>query len=608
MAGHILKSLFMSNIQHLSIRCLLTALIILPCLVNAQVKEEWVARNINGNDIAVDEKGNVYVTGFSVGTGTASDYATVKYNANGVQQWVAGYNGPGNGFDQAISLAVDKDGNVYVTGESNGSGTGLDFATIKYNVNGLQQWVARYNGPGNGDDGLNFTGPAFPQRLAVDNSGNVYVTGPSLGNGTGVDYATIKYNNAGMQEWVARYNGPLNGFDAAASLAMDKNGNVYVTGVSEGIGTGNDFATISYNANGVQQWVTRYNGPVNNNDAARDITLDTDGNVYVTGSSVRGFIQFEGEEFPITNYLTIRYNTAGVQQWEATYDGPGGRYIVSRPFALAVDTLGNVYVTGQSGASTDEEDYATVKYDATGVQQWAARYTSTGFDHRAFDISLDGSGNVYVTGQSDENYVTVKYNTNGVQQWVAKGNDLGFGAVALSITVDVLGNVYVTGRPATIKYSQPMPICGNKGNKILVCHKGKQTLCINKADVSNHLNHGDQPGQCVVKDARVTANESQFSEQRNEIPNDFRMFNAPNPVSAITKIYYELPVEAHVSIKVYDVLGREIITLVNADRKKGYHSTEFNVSALRDGLYYCRVTVKTINKVWVQTVKIRVVK
>ncbi|MBE0433897.1 SBBP repeat-containing protein, partial [candidate division WOR-3 bacterium] len=102
--------------------------------------------------------------------------------------WVGRYNGPGNDYDEATSLAVDEQGNVYVTGSSIGSGTSLDYATIKYDSAGVEQWVQRYNGPANGDD--------WATSLAVDGQGNVYVTGPSIGSGTSLDYATIKYDSA----------------------------------------------------------------------------------------------------------------------------------------------------------------------------------------------------------------------------------------------------------------------------------------------------------------------------------------------------------------------------------------------------------------------------
>jgi hypothetical protein len=250
--------------------------------------ELWVARYngpASGNDgataIAVDSgTGNVYVTGNSLGTGQPfGDYATVAYDRTGMQLWVARYTGPGNMFNNAKAIAVDsRTGNVYVTGESMGIGTFTDYATVAYDSNGAQLWVARYNGPGNDKDEAN--------AIAVDGAGNVYVTGESAGLGTLIDYATVAYDSNGAELWVARYNGPANGYDIANAIAVDSSGSVYVTGRSEGIGTGYDYATIAYNsATAAEQWVARYNGPGNGQDIAYAIAVDSTRNVYVTGGS-----------------------------------------------------------------------------------------------------------------------------------------------------------------------------------------------------------------------------------------------------------------------------------------------------------------------------------
>ncbi len=223
----------------------------------AQVSEEWVARyNGPGNSydyaegIAVDFSGNVYVTGRSWGSGTEYDYATIKYDSAGNELWLARYNGPANGWDEAYDIALDSSGNVYVTGRSDGSGISYDYATmkydsadyatIKYDSAGNELWVRRYNGPGNGSD--------YAEGIALDSLGNVYVTGRSWGSGTGGDYATIKYDSAGNELWVRRYNGPANGWDwdYATGIALDSLGNVYVTGRSWGSGTEYDYATIKY--------------------------------------------------------------------------------------------------------------------------------------------------------------------------------------------------------------------------------------------------------------------------------------------------------------------------------------------------------------------------
>src|SRR5260370_12112053 len=86
--------------------------------------------------ISVDSKtGNVYVTGESRGIGTFDDYATVAYDSNGTELWVARYNGPGNDKDSASAIAVDSTGSVYVTGESEGLETLIDYATVSSNSN-----------------------------------------------------------------------------------------------------------------------------------------------------------------------------------------------------------------------------------------------------------------------------------------------------------------------------------------------------------------------------------------------------------------------------------------------------------------------------------------
>ena len=421
------------------------------------VRQEWVAPYTGIFDdeavaIAVDRSGNVYVTGFS-SIPDYSAYVTIKYNARGQELWTAAYADP-NSINFATAIAVDNSGNVYVTGESGTFDSGNDdYATIKYNSAGEEQWVARYDGPESGNDGAT--------AIAVDDSGNVYVTGSSFGSGTDVDYATIKYDSSGQQQWVARYNGPANGGDDAVAIAVDSSHNVYVTGFSFGAGTSQDYATIKYDSSGQQQWVARYNGSGNGFDEATAIAIDGLGDVYVTGGGPGSGGAAE--------YATIKYNAAGQEEWVARYNGPGtGSNGAS---AIGLDGSGNIYVTGSSFGLDGTYDYATIKYNGAGLEQWVSRYNGPGdLDDFAIAMTVNSSGDVYVTGESSGDYATIKYNSSGQEEWVARYNGPeNFDDYATAIAVDRSGNVYVTGAThqsdvyydydfATIKYTQPRPL------------------------------------------------------------------------------------------------------------------------------------------------------
>ncbi|OGO00920.1 MAG: hypothetical protein A2Y59_06565 [Chloroflexi bacterium RBG_13_52_14] len=262
--------------------------------------------------------------------------------------------------------------------------------------------------------------------VAADSSGNVYVTGKSYdGQGRDYDYAyaTVKYAGNGTQLWASRYNGPGGDDDVAHAIALDSEGNVYVTGKSyNGNHTDYAYATVKYDSNGTQLWAARYDGAGEKDDIAYALAVDNVGAVYVTGTSGG-------------DYATVKYNSDGVQRWAARYAGPDGSEDVA--VAVGLDGAGNVYVAGRSGS-----DFATVKYDSYGGQRWVARY-----EGEAKAMAVDVQGNVYVAGTSNYQYTTIKYDTNGNQAWVVGylGKSSGDGEVR-AIALDSAGNVYITGR------------------------------------------------------------------------------------------------------------------------------------------------------------------
>jgi hypothetical protein len=307
------------------------------------------ATNGAGTAIAVDSNGHVLVTGYSQGTSSGFDYATIAYSNAGVPLWTNRYNGPGNSNDFPRAVAVDSSGNVFVTGNTTNSGMGNDYATVAYSSAGAPLWTNCYNGPGNGDDRAT--------AIAVDSAGNVFVTGYSTNGTSGYDYATIAYSGAGVPLWTNRYNGPGNGNDHANSLTVDASGNVFVTGDSFG-GTDVDYATIAYTAAGVPLWTNRYSGPVYNGNSAKAVAVDGNGNVLVTGSSNGGGTS--------SDFATVAYSGAGALLWTARYNSPSND--ADSPTAIAVDPGGNIFVTGISWVTSNgtlSYEYATVKYSSS---------------------------------------------------------------------------------------------------------------------------------------------------------------------------------------------------------------------------------------------------
>lgn len=507
--------------------------------VTDSVSEEWIARynwEQDTSDIAkamtIDDSGNVYITGMSLILETYTsnyDLATVKYNSAGQQQWVSRYDIGGHADDYVNAIAVDKAGNVYITGSATNQMT-----TFKYNSSGVQLWRVTYSYVGWGDEGI---------ALVTDDSCNIYVTGQSYTTAGIPDYVTIKYDSSGTELWIKRYSGPATGIDYPVAIARDDSNYIYITGRSYG-----DMATIKYNSSGGEEWIARYQGPSYFNDEATALALDDSGNVFVAGMSYN-----PGSE---QDYVTVKYNASGIQQWATQYNGAGNSY--DRPISMVVDNSGYVYVTGYSYGANTTYDYATVKYNSyTGEEEWVNRYNGITNDvDKPTGIAIDEQGNIYVTGSSvtyatHSDYTTIKYSPDGEQLWFVQyvGNGTS-GDYPVAIQTDKDGYVYVGGYGAgygtgydyiTIKYTQY---------------------------ITSEINSGGNSG--------FTYNLSQ---------------NFPNPFNPATTISYQIPQNGLVTLKIYDILGKEVATLVNEQKNQGKYSANFDASRLASGVYIYQIRV-----------------
>ena len=396
--------------------------------VRAQCWEAWYTTPGYGLDVGrrvvVDDSGNVYVAGRSRVESTRVDIVTVKYDANGNELWVNRYDHEQRD-DAPWAITLDRFGNVYVTGESQvyiPSIDASDYVTIKYRPDGTQAWVARYGERERNDEA---------SAIAVDSSCNVYVTGRSRGNSISDDYATVKYDSSGNELWAVRSDSGRHAY----SIAVDERGGVFVTGYAKWGTLG--WGTIKYDSQGNEVWATY----VPARGKAAEVALDGAGNVYVFG----------GASGNLSDFRTARYDSLGREVWHVVYDGPGRAD--DNPRAMVMDDSANIYVTGCSRGASSGWDFCTIKYDSAGNELWVARLDTSPGGDLPEAMATDGKS-VYVVGRSGQRFCTARYDAaTGSLYWVAIYDNIpDQSGNANGVTVDEHDYTYVTGsvdRPDT---------------------------------------------------------------------------------------------------------------------------------------------------------------
>ena len=458
----------------------------------------------SGEDIAVDNSGNVYVTGYTsssnfptsspmYGSNAGSDDAFVtKINAAGSSLVYSTYLGGSSG-DYGKDIAVDNSGNVYITGYTSssnfptsspmyGSNAGSDDAFVtKINAAGSSLVYSTYLGGSNGDYG---------NGIAVDTSENAYVTGYTQSSDFPTANAIYGSLSGSVDAFVTKINSAGNNLSYSTYL-----------GGSDG---------LSYEFGGTFGGETYYDGEYGNG-----IAVDTSGNVYVTGytyssdfpmqSNIFGFVggsyydSYEGYdccawdddgclyECPYWWWYTDYYpdafvtkiNAAGSSLVYSTYlGGSNGDYGED----IAVDNDGNVYITGSTsssnfptsspmyGSNAGSDDAFVTKINAAGSSLVYSTYLGGSSDDYGHGIALDTSGNAYVTGytySSDFPVTLALYES--IAGWMdafvtminAAGNNLSYSTylggsnsdAGRGVAVDVNGNAYITGQT----YSNDFP-------------------------------------------------------------------------------------------------------------------------------------------------------
>lgn len=519
---------------------------------NAQPTIEWVRRfNYSDtlsdyfSDMKLDKAGNIYIAGYVRNNYAMQSFLTLKYNPVGEFQWSRTYNCTG-GWDGVVGLAVDTLGNVYVTGRSDtlmpNSNIRPSIFTIKYSTNGDVLWMKRFL---NSDT----THPTcIPNNLCVDDSLNVYIIGSGYRSNS-YDYIIIKYNRNGELKWVKFYDCSCT-YDVPECIIY-KNGFIYISGYTDTT-YGN---TLKYDINGNRIWTSNF--PY----VGKKILVNDSNNIYIGG---------EGLIDNWRAFRTSKYDSSGTLIWTKIYQDTSW-YSSENTFRdMYIDKKSNVYVTGWSPKDAPYGyRYVTIKYNASGDSLWTRIYHTIYGTYPSNDISgsiiTDNYNNVYVTGSTDSNFLfykfcTVKYDSSGAITWVAKyPTTLEFTSYyAKSIKLDSTGNIYIVGES----------VGNGTGNNII-----------------------------ILKYSATTG----IKNVSSEVPKTNKLFqNYPNPFNPTTNIRYQITSSENgkrktensiITIKIFDILGREMVTLVNEKQKSGIYEVKFNGSNFSTGIYFCRLTM-----------------
>ncbi|MRG90460.1 SBBP repeat-containing protein [Polyangium spumosum] len=323
--------------------------------------------------------------------------------------------------------------------------------------------------------------------VAVDSQGNVYTIGHFEGSidfggsvGTltsagGFDLLVAKYDPMGNVLWAKRYGNNLN--QVGNGIAVDGSGNVYVTGsfqgtLSFGSGThtsmgGDDLFVAKLTTEGVQVWVKTLGNTVT--QQGMDIAVDAAGAAYVTGQ-FSGNITFGGQQLMGVDGLDailLKYSTTGGELWAKTFGGQGTQfgYEVSASGSNQVTFVGafqnSVNFGGGTLTSAGDYDVAVVRLDSFGTHQWSKSYGDAS-NQRAFAVAVDNQGAVVFTGEFAGAMtiggfaLTSADGTANVDGYIAKLDAMGnpvwaksFGNMSAQrgqgVAVDVFGNIVVTG-------------------------------------------------------------------------------------------------------------------------------------------------------------------
>ena len=340
----------------------------------------WLMTNRSGSStpqnraVVVNVAGNVYMTGWDNLTGLGYYSYVYKYSAAGELIWARRLveTGATTAYNNAQSLAIDSQGNIYVGGLANISPTSLIFRGYVLKVNptdGTLIWRKTWN---------DLVG--YNYYINIDSSDNIYIGG-SASDGSSQQSGMIKLNSSGVQQW-GRYTGTGSSEEGYNSV-VDSSGNVYQMTSDLGRTSPN---IIKYNSAGTFQWTRSYYDSSSGSNYGVDIAIDSSDNVY-------GISRIRDAWSGI-----VKYDSAGTVQWqrELSYTGGVDSWITPTKI-VSSENKTSIYAIGYGNDSVLGRFYGSiVKLNTSGSLIWARRLDAP--DGITLISATERGGFLYVVG------------------------------------------------------------------------------------------------------------------------------------------------------------------------------------------------------------------
>jgi hypothetical protein len=412
----------------------------------------------------------IFVAGTYADKNSNTQVLILKTDTAGNLIWNKNFTDPEIHSASAIDLKTDAEGNSIILASGRKASGQYIIVLIKLNSEGDLLWRKIFD-----ESNLHYT----PVGLAIDENSNCYISSSVQNSKNVTDIISIKYSSNGNFEWKRIYKGAAGNDDRPVKI-IERNDNLIITGVTYSIQSHFDIVTLKYNQAGDLLWNRIFNASGNHLDYPYDLTSDSAGNIYITGSSRSDSLL--GSE----DIIILKYDIDGNLMLNTFYNGKAGGSDIG--FSIALDGDNNIYIGGSTDRGNFQMIYATLKFSSNGIFQWVQTYyDSETPEDFIYEIALNKSGDVFVSG--------ISFNSE---------TDYDF---------------------ATIKYSQPVVI----------------------------------------------------NPSSEHIPIEYKIYqNYPNPFNPVTMISYELPVMSDVKLSVYDILGKEIVVLINKRQNAGRYHFQFS--------------------------------